>query len=312
MPRQRMVSPDFWTSEQVCSVSRDARLLWIGLWNFADDNGIYPSSSHRLKLEVFPADDDINKPRIMELVGELLSTGLLQEYVAEEDGKSYWIVPNWHVYQKIKYPSCTYPKPSGIPEGRFQEDSGGNKGSLREGSGKPGGSLGDASPPREEKRRELSSLCSLGEKEEKTAEESFVFSAQDIRLNSLKTPKRARRSSVAGITIETLVDRWNELPRSIAPKVRKPPTEQYKKLWKRVSSENDLREALNDPSLIDKVRESTFCHGKPWFTLAFLFTRDPKTKELRAEKILRGGYVDQSKQVEDEDPSGGMEGVTID
>ncbi|KKK60207.1 hypothetical protein LCGC14_3026700, partial [marine sediment metagenome] len=42
MARIRTVKPDFWTSEDVAAVSRNARLLFIGLLNFADDVGNGP------------------------------------------------------------------------------------------------------------------------------------------------------------------------------------------------------------------------------------------------------------------------------
>lgn len=37
MSSYRAVKLEFWTSDQVMSCSREARLLFIGLWNFCDD-----------------------------------------------------------------------------------------------------------------------------------------------------------------------------------------------------------------------------------------------------------------------------------
>ena len=54
MSRIRTVKPEFWTSEQIIACSPIARLLFIGLWNFCDDNGVHPASYIRLKAEVFP------------------------------------------------------------------------------------------------------------------------------------------------------------------------------------------------------------------------------------------------------------------
>ena len=56
MSRIRTVKPEFWTSEQIIACSPIARLLFIGLWNFCDDNGVHPASYIRLKAEVFPPD----------------------------------------------------------------------------------------------------------------------------------------------------------------------------------------------------------------------------------------------------------------
>jgi hypothetical protein len=55
--RMRTVKPEFWTSEQVVECSPNARLLFIGLWNFCDDSGIHPAATKRLKRDVFPADN---------------------------------------------------------------------------------------------------------------------------------------------------------------------------------------------------------------------------------------------------------------
>ncbi|ALS63607.1 hypothetical protein AT395_00105 [Pandoraea apista] len=90
-------------------LSRDARLLFIGMWNFCDDAGIHPASPKRLKAEVFPADD-LTSLDIRRLVDELVSIGLVEEY--EVDGEAFWIVTGWH-HQKIEKPTYTHPRPDG-------------------------------------------------------------------------------------------------------------------------------------------------------------------------------------------------------
>lgn len=57
MARIRTIKPEFWTSEQVMNCSRDARLLFIGLWNFCDDYGRHPANSKQLKALIFPDDN---------------------------------------------------------------------------------------------------------------------------------------------------------------------------------------------------------------------------------------------------------------
>ncbi|QVN19421.1 hypothetical protein [Burkholderia pyrrocinia] len=93
MARIRTVKPGFWTSELVMELSRDARLAFIGLWNFCDDAGIYPASPKRLKAEVFPADD-LTAADVRRLVDELLAIELVDEY--EIDGQRFWIITGWH------------------------------------------------------------------------------------------------------------------------------------------------------------------------------------------------------------------------
>ena len=118
MPRIRTVKPEFWTSEQVTACSRDARLLFIGLWNFCDDGGVHPASPKRAKMEVFPGDD-IKIELVETWVMELISNDLLEEYSV--DGKKYWHVISWKNHQKIDKPNYRHPKPGDAT--KFDEHS---------------------------------------------------------------------------------------------------------------------------------------------------------------------------------------------
>lgn len=108
MPRNRMIKSEFWTSEQIIFCSPLARLLFIGLWNFADDNGVYPASYVKLKAQVLSADD-FSIEEIKELIFQLITQGLLREYAVND--KSYWIVTGWRSHQKIEKPTYRYPLP---------------------------------------------------------------------------------------------------------------------------------------------------------------------------------------------------------
>jgi len=109
MARIRTIKPEFWTSEQIAACSRDARLVFIGLWNFCDDGGIHPKSYKRLKMEILPGDD-CSESDIVRWVEELLSAGLILEYAVER--KDYWIVTGWQNHQKIDRPTHRHPKPN--------------------------------------------------------------------------------------------------------------------------------------------------------------------------------------------------------
>jgi len=62
MPKIRGIKPEFWTDEDVVELSVPARLLFIGLWNFACDNGHLPDKPKQIKMRILPADDvDVNK-----------------------------------------------------------------------------------------------------------------------------------------------------------------------------------------------------------------------------------------------------------
>ncbi|MGM9454748.1 hypothetical protein ACTAZI_15600 [Legionella bozemanae] len=108
MSRIRTIKPELWTSEQVSSCSLQARLLFIGMWNFCDDNGVHHASCKRLKMEVFPGDNFTEK-NISDWIKELIQNRLVMEY--EKEGKSYWIVTGWKKHQRIERPTYRYPLP---------------------------------------------------------------------------------------------------------------------------------------------------------------------------------------------------------
>lgn len=111
MSRIRSIKPEFWTSDQVVECSTTARLLFVGMWNFCDDQGIHPASTKRLKMEIFPADN-FTLDDIAGWVDELITHGLIREYTVMEDEKAhaYWQVTGWF-HQKIEKPNKKYPLP---------------------------------------------------------------------------------------------------------------------------------------------------------------------------------------------------------
>lgn len=125
MARIRTIKPEFWTAEQVMECSPNARLAFIGLWNFCDDAGIHPASAKTLKAEVFPSDD-ITSLDVERMVDELVTQGLLEVY--EVEGRKYWAVTGWH-HQKIDQPTYKHPRPDGTtPPGAARRRSEKKKG----------------------------------------------------------------------------------------------------------------------------------------------------------------------------------------
>ncbi len=108
MARIRSIKPEFWTSAQIIECSTNARLLFVGLWNFCDDQGRHPASPKQCKAEVFPSDD-FNIETIQRMLDELSSNGLITFYVS--DNIKYFYVNGWH-HQKIDRPQkAKYPDP---------------------------------------------------------------------------------------------------------------------------------------------------------------------------------------------------------
>lgn len=97
MARIRTIKPEFWTDEKVLSIKPLTRLLFIGMWNFADDYGRLEFSPISLKARIFPGDS-LSPDDVRDMLGELSGADLLTIYSAK--GKEYIGITGWH-NQKI-------------------------------------------------------------------------------------------------------------------------------------------------------------------------------------------------------------------
>ncbi len=133
--RIRTIKPEFWESETLSRVSRDARLLFVGLFSSCDDSGRTRASSRLLASRLFPYDEDAGS-LLDGWLSELEDAGCIRRYCV--GGESFLDIPKWLSHQKIDKPS-----PSKIPE--FVEDSRGvEKNSLGTGNREQGTGRGVA------------------------------------------------------------------------------------------------------------------------------------------------------------------------
>jgi hypothetical protein len=118
MARIRSIKPEFWTSEQIMGLNPLTRLLFIGMWNFADDYGRMPYAPATIKAQVLPGDT-MELQLIRNMLTELSSAGLILLYTAK--GREYIEITGWS-HQKIdrphkpKYPSPVIDEPETIDE----------------------------------------------------------------------------------------------------------------------------------------------------------------------------------------------------
>lgn len=87
MSRIRTIKPSFWTNAKVLGVSRDARLLFLGLLNEVDDEGRVRYLPVRLLGMIFPADEDVNLEILSGWVNELTKADLITIYSTERHGE---------------------------------------------------------------------------------------------------------------------------------------------------------------------------------------------------------------------------------
>lgn len=94
--RIRSIKPDFWKSEKVASLPAMARLLFIGLWNLADDAGRFRAHPSLIQGEVFPYEPNVD---VGDHLRRLAAVGLIQVY--EVDGRRYGLVVGFAEHQRI-------------------------------------------------------------------------------------------------------------------------------------------------------------------------------------------------------------------
>jgi hypothetical protein len=109
MPRIRTLKPSFWSDEAVADLTRDARLLCVGLISFADDEGRFLASTSAISGYVFP-HDDLPVSRIKKWLDEIETAGIVRLYAVH--GREYGYFPNWAVHQRINKPqTSSLPRP---------------------------------------------------------------------------------------------------------------------------------------------------------------------------------------------------------
>jgi hypothetical protein len=116
--RIRTIKPSFWGSGTVAKLSRDARLLVLGLISFADDDGRFLGSITAINGAVFP-NDELPPAKVRRWYEEILDTKLVIEYDVE--GVRYAVFPTWHEHQVInRYTPSQFPEPHVhcVPRGR--------------------------------------------------------------------------------------------------------------------------------------------------------------------------------------------------
>ena len=140
MGRIRTIKPEFWTDEKVGELKRDERLLFLGLLNLSDDEGVLKATPAFIKGQIFAYDEDLTIADVRGWLECLVAAKMLIPF--EYNGEKFFLIRTFKSHQKINRPT-----PSKIPlnvlagilnadslntHGGFSEDS------VPEGKGKEG------------------------------------------------------------------------------------------------------------------------------------------------------------------------------
>lgn len=159
--RIRTVKPELWSSPDTAACADPwARLLFIAMWNWADDTGKGTANPKELAGFAFPNDDHIDSTSIRRMLVEVSNAyGVVLYRVGR---RTYYAIPSWDQHQKIdrksggRHPepsegepwdpeSTDQPKPDGPPprKAEFDEGSSNARRELEEGSGTGTGEQGN-------------------------------------------------------------------------------------------------------------------------------------------------------------------------
>lgn len=103
MARKRMIDPSIWQSEDFGKLSTLAKIVFIGLFSLADDEGRGRCNPVYLKSTLFPYEENIRSADIDKTLSEISSNMSVVLYSC--DGSSYYSLLSWDTFQKIDKPS---------------------------------------------------------------------------------------------------------------------------------------------------------------------------------------------------------------
>src|SRR4051794_28167387 len=102
MARIRTIKPSFWKDQKVGRLNRDVRLMFIGLWNFADDEGVVCADPSVIKSELFPFDVKLRLRTIEIWLAQLIEALMIIPFTF--NGESYFVIRTFKAHQNINRP----------------------------------------------------------------------------------------------------------------------------------------------------------------------------------------------------------------
>jgi hypothetical protein len=99
--RIRTIKPAFWANEKMSALPDFARLLAIGLLNYADDLGFFWANSLMIRGSLFPFEEDSSK--VLKGLSQLASEGYIR-LGKTADGRAVGHVVNFSKHQRVDKP----------------------------------------------------------------------------------------------------------------------------------------------------------------------------------------------------------------
>lgn len=99
-----MIDPNIWQSEDFSKLSNLSKIVFIGLFSLADDEGYGKANPTLIKNSIFPFDEKLRTTDIEKSLQEIATNMSIVFYTAE-DGKDYYFLSNWSKWQSIQKPT---------------------------------------------------------------------------------------------------------------------------------------------------------------------------------------------------------------
>lgn len=117
MARIRSIKPEFFTSETIAALPLSARLTFIGLWTYVDDNGVGLDNELLITAAIWPLEPDhaATLERTREDLASLSRASLVRLY--RDGDRRYLHVTSFYEHQKVDHPrKPRYPLPSEVSD----------------------------------------------------------------------------------------------------------------------------------------------------------------------------------------------------
>ena len=90
---------EFWLDEKIGSLPPEARLLYIGTWSLADDNGVLRGNPAYIRSQLFAYDEEVTAADVRRWIELLTAERMLVPFVHR--GEHYLLVRRFRDHQKI-------------------------------------------------------------------------------------------------------------------------------------------------------------------------------------------------------------------
>lgn len=153
MARIRTFKPEFFRSPDTAKATPQARILYMAMWSWANDEGVGETNLYGLLGFAFPDEDELTVKDLQRLLKEVRGSFGVVFYGNKK--RFFYSIPSWDAHQKTERRAAgRFPKPSdpdSYPDLRFEApDGGGGNSSPTEGKSSSGtgeqGNLGMQEP----------------------------------------------------------------------------------------------------------------------------------------------------------------------